>query len=217
MCDNLDLSSGHLPESRVRVIGACTVRRGPDGNGAAKRLAGWLPYSRKRTPWCTGYIARPLSKETVFTLDFLRCDPSFPAFLPGSRSLRENRGCPDHEGFSACFPCAIRLVSRRDLFSRALLLCVSQAVFPCAANYLVPSILNQEAKTSHVLLTIDNPIQYIVRLTSLPPFPVICPDTIRCETVLLCYAGCVPVTCSAHSLHRRKSEHNYAPSCLCCF
>lgn len=40
--------------------------------------------------------------------------------------------------------------------------------------------LNQEANMTGVLLTIDSPIQYIVRLTSLPPFPAICPDTIRC-------------------------------------
>ena len=33
---------------------------------------------------CAGYIVRPFSKETVFTLELRRCDPSFPAFLPGS-------------------------------------------------------------------------------------------------------------------------------------
>ena len=38
----------------------------------------------------------------------------------------------DHEGFSACFPRAICFVSRRDRFSPALLLWVSQAVFSCA-------------------------------------------------------------------------------------
>lgn len=38
---------------------------------------------------CAGYIARPFAKETVFTLECRRCDPSFPTFLPGSLSLRE--------------------------------------------------------------------------------------------------------------------------------
>jgi hypothetical protein len=28
-------------------------------------------------------------KKTLFILDVRRCNPSFPAFLPGSRSLRE--------------------------------------------------------------------------------------------------------------------------------
>ena len=44
---------------------------------------------------------------------------------------------------------------------------------------LVAFVLNQEANTTGILLTIDNPIEYIVTLTSVPPFPVICPDTIR--------------------------------------
>ena len=77
---------------------------------------------------CTGYIARPFSLETVFTFEWRRCDPSFPAFLPGFRSLREGDDRFDHEGFSACFPSAICFVSRRDRFSPALLLWVSQAV-----------------------------------------------------------------------------------------
>jgi AhpC/TSA family len=33
--------------------------------------------------------AHLFSTKTMFTLDFRRCDPSFPAFLPGFRSLRE--------------------------------------------------------------------------------------------------------------------------------
>jgi amino acid transporter len=45
---------------------------------------------------CPGYLAYPFSNETVFTRAFRRCDPSFPAFLPGSRSLQEGDGCPDH-------------------------------------------------------------------------------------------------------------------------
>jgi hypothetical protein len=53
--------------------------------------------------------------------------PSYQAFPVCGKHDR----C-DHEGFSACFPSAIRLVSRRDRFSPALLLWVSQAVFPCA-------------------------------------------------------------------------------------
>ncbi len=50
-------------------------------------------------PLCV-YLAHPFSKETVLTLVFRRCDPSFRAFLPGSLSLQEGHGCPDHDGFS---------------------------------------------------------------------------------------------------------------------
>ena len=46
----------------------------------------------------------PISKETVFALAFRRCDPSFPVFFPGSRSLQEGYGCLDHDGFSVCSP-----------------------------------------------------------------------------------------------------------------
>src|SRR5215471_6169574 len=81
---------------------------------------------------CNGYLAHPFSKWSVGTLERSRCDPSFPAFLPGSRRLREDNGCPDHEVISTCFPSTIHLVSRCDRFSPALLLCVSQAMFPCA-------------------------------------------------------------------------------------
>ena len=50
---------------------------------------------------------------------------------------------------------------------------------PVLDAQLVAFVLNQEANTTGILLTIDNPIEYIVTLTSVPPFPVICPDTIR--------------------------------------
>ena len=50
---------------------------------------------------------------------------------------------------------------------------------PVLDAQLVMFVLNQEANTTGILLTIDTPIQYIVRLISLPPFPVICPGTIR--------------------------------------
>jgi hypothetical protein len=78
---------------------------------------------------CAGYLAHPFSKDAVFTLEFRRCDPSFPACLPGSRSLQEGHGCLDHDGFSICSPGAIRLVSRCDWPTPALLLCASEAVF----------------------------------------------------------------------------------------
>jgi hypothetical protein len=81
---------------------------------------------------CAGYLARPFSKDTVFTLEFRRCHPSFPAFLPASPSPKEGHGCPDHDGFSACSPSAIRLLSRCDRLSPAMLLCISEAVFRCA-------------------------------------------------------------------------------------
>ncbi len=83
---------------------------------------------------CAGYIAHPFSKETVFTLAFRRCDPSFPAFLSGSRSLQEGQGCPDHDGLSVCSPSAIRLLSKCDPSSPAMLLGTSEAMFPCAGD-----------------------------------------------------------------------------------
>src|SRR5207245_10629630 len=70
---------------------------------------------------CTGFLVHPFSKETVFTLAFHRCDPSFPAFFPGSRSLHEGHGCLDHDGFSVCSTRAIRLLSRCVLSSSAML------------------------------------------------------------------------------------------------
>jgi hypothetical protein len=39
--------------------------------------------------------------------------------------------------------------------------------------------LNQVANTTGIVLTIDHPIQYIVKLTSVPPFPATCPGTFR--------------------------------------
>jgi hypothetical protein len=42
--------------------------------------------------WMLGCAAEPahlFSTKTMFTLDVRRCDPSFPAFLPSFRSLRE--------------------------------------------------------------------------------------------------------------------------------
>ena len=50
----------------------------------------------------------------------------------GFRSLQEGHGCLDHDGFSVCSPVAIRLLSRCDWPSPAILLCVSEAVFRCA-------------------------------------------------------------------------------------
>jgi len=47
---------------------------------------------------CAGYLAHPFSKETVYTLACRRCDPSFPVFFPGSRSLQEGLGCPGVTG-----------------------------------------------------------------------------------------------------------------------
>lgn len=53
--------------------------------------------------------------------------PSYQTFAVYGRHDRF-----DHEVFSACFPSAICFVSRRDRFSLALLLWISQAMFPCA-------------------------------------------------------------------------------------
>jgi len=66
---------------------------------------------------CAGYLAHPFSKETVFTLEFRRCDPSFPAFFPGSRILQEGNSCLDHDDLSICSPSAIRLFPERPVFT----------------------------------------------------------------------------------------------------
>ncbi len=132
---------------------------------------------------CNGYIAHPFSKWSVGTLERSRCDPSFPAFLPGSRSLREVLGCPDHEGFSASFPGTIHFVSSRDrFFTSSISMCQSGDVLLCWMRYLSHPFLtlHQEANTTGVLLTIDHLVACYAMLTSLPPFPAICPGTIRC-------------------------------------
>src|SRR5260221_8047600 len=87
-------------------------------------------YVVRKRP-CAGYTAHPFSKETVFTFECRRCDPSFPAFLPGSRSPKEGHGCPDHDGFSACSPSAIHLVSRCVPSSPAILTVWQRGLDPC--------------------------------------------------------------------------------------
>src|SRR5205814_7604436 len=44
----------------------------------------------KRSLWAS-YVTPSSSKETVFTLALRRCDPSFPAFFPGSRRLQAGK------------------------------------------------------------------------------------------------------------------------------
>ena len=56
----------------------------------------------------------------------------FSPFLPGSRNLQEEHACPDHNDFSVCSPGAIRLRSRCDRLSPALLLGISETMFRCA-------------------------------------------------------------------------------------
>ena len=90
----------------------------------SRQLAAFLP--------CAGYLTHPFSKEILFTLALRRCDPSFPTFLLGSRSLQEGYVCPDQDDFSGCSPSAIRFLSRCDGPSSAMQLCVSETVFPCA-------------------------------------------------------------------------------------
>ena len=72
-------------------------------------------------------------------------------FPPSYQALAAcgKHGSFDHEGFSACFPRAIRFVSRRDLFSLALLLWVSQAVFPWLGTQLVPSVSDIKSGSQH--------------------------------------------------------------------
>src|SRR6266699_5983570 len=61
-----------------------------------------------------------LKRDSVH-LEFRQCDPSFPVFLPGSRSLQDGHACPEHNGFSVYSPRAIRLLPRCDRPSPAML------------------------------------------------------------------------------------------------
>ena len=69
---------------------------------------------------CWLHSTSVLKRDSVH-LECRGCDPSFPVFLPGSRSPKEGHGCPDHDGFSACFPGALRLLSRCDPSSPVML------------------------------------------------------------------------------------------------
>jgi hypothetical protein len=93
------------------------------------------------------------------------------SFPPGSQV--PSTLCPGVTGFHQLYYVS---VSRRSL---------------CRVLKLYHPFPNQQAHTTGALLTIDHPNEYIVRLTSLPPFSVICPGAIRPWTVLLCYADCV--------------------------
>ncbi len=64
--------------------------------------------------------------------------------------------------------------------------------------WLLTSGADQEENTKRVLLSIDSHVEYTVRLTSLPPFPVTCPSATRCCTVLLYYTCRVPRRSVAH-------------------
>ena len=97
--------------------------------------------SEKQDTACAGYIVRPFSKETVFPLEFHRCDLAFPAFLPGSGSLQEGLGCPVHDGFSSCSTGAIRFVSRCALSSSAMLMVWHRGRVPCLHN-AIPGVLS---------------------------------------------------------------------------
>ena len=68
--------------------------------------------------------SRPTKLEGIISVISAGAIPSFPAFLPGFRTLPEKYGCPDHDGFSVSFPGAIRLLSRCDRLSPAMLLCI---------------------------------------------------------------------------------------------
>src|SRR5437660_10331663 len=80
---------------------------------------------------CTLLAAYSTLKRHSFYLEFRRCHPSFPAFLLGSPSPKEGHGCPDHDGFSACSPSAIRLLSGCILSSSAMLSVWRPGQDPC--------------------------------------------------------------------------------------
>ena len=89
---------------------------------------------------CAGYLGHPFSKESVFTRECCRCDPSFPAFLPGSHILQEGNGCPDHYGCTICSPSAIRLVTRCVPSSPAMLTLWQPGWVPCL-HHATPGVL----------------------------------------------------------------------------
>jgi hypothetical protein len=52
----------------------------------------------------------------------------------------------------------------------------------------------------------------------LPSFSITCPGATRCRTVLLCYAGCVPMRSVVHNDSvARQVRHSYASCCPRCF
>ena len=119
-----------LPTPAHREVGQSEeVVRVPEQVSPVARIVHIGLVERTSFRPCAGYIVRPFSKETVFSLAFRRCDPSFPALFPGSCSRQEGPGCPDHDDFSVCSPSALGLLSRCGPPSPALLLCVSEAVF----------------------------------------------------------------------------------------
>jgi hypothetical protein len=133
-CPNLAISSANRPLSSITMMGRIwrtlcnTSLLAIEPPLISTATEGWPAES------CAGYLAHPFPNETGFPLACLQGDPPFPACFPGSGSRQEGHGCPDPDGFSVCSPRAIRLVSRPDRPSPALLLCVSEAVFPCAGS-----------------------------------------------------------------------------------
>jgi len=113
---------------------------------------------------CNGLCWLPntsVLKRGSFTLVFRRGDPSFPAFFPRSCSPQAGHGCPDHDGFFRLLPKCNPPFSRCDRLY-LLYCCVSmRGVGLCWFLGLHRPFLKQEANTTGVLLTIDNPIQYL--------------------------------------------------------
>ena len=75
----------------------------------------------------TSFLNKDTCSPSMFVDAIRLFPPSYQALAACGKHERF-----DHEGFSACFPRAICFVSRRDRFSPALLLWVSQAMFSCA-------------------------------------------------------------------------------------
>ena len=116
---------------------------------------------------CWLHSTSVLKRDSVH-LEFRQCDPSFPVFLPGSRSLQEGLACPEHNGFSVYSTHAIRLLSRCDRPSPAVLLGVrlcSTALVP----QLSASVPHQEANTMRILIPIDGTGACPSRRTCFPP------------------------------------------------
>ena len=117
----------------------------------------------------------------------------------------------DHEGFSMCFPSAICFVSRSDRFSTALLLWVSQAVFPVLSTQRVPSI--PESGSKHDWRLYHDRLSRGVHREAhlLAAFSVSYPGAIRCNSAFFCYAYCVPMRRVVCSRSSDSSPYAYRP------
>ncbi len=113
-----------LPTPAHREVGQSEeVVRVPEQVSPVARIVHIGLVERTSFRPCAGYIVRPFSKETVFSLEFRRCDPSFPALFPGSCSRQEGPGCPDHDAFRLLAKCTRPFVQVWPAFTCSATVC----------------------------------------------------------------------------------------------